>query len=457
MEWTDRQARLTEEARLLTAPPQMVFDELRVEAQKARENRFQYHRAEGLEARLVERSDRLINLGLASYGLDKDVFKALYKFSLEPAQDETDARYKLGLRLACLSNTALPVVTWVWRFPHELVGNEEVERILVGGQWSEIEALLGNPHCSDQMLEHAFTGEGSFAGIPEQRRAHLLHVVAKNERLNRNRDNSHDPDLGHYGIHRGIKHLVEHSPVSSVWFWAVWTVIENLDPQYVDAPENVGAMLARWKDFEIYDVADDPAKRKPSEAHTIPHITLAEEFRCALAAVFGKGLAKEALKAAAKSEYLPMRCAYYAHADLTRSEMKAGYERDRLAYVFAAAYNSSIAFKRDTRNFFEEEQMSGGGNLARIYRRNIEYMRKWYRHMPAAVSEFNDDPDEEVRPAAPLAEMRERVERVEADTAAVRRNVDSVMAGLKSIQKLIYVAAGLYIAYSLFKSVSGTH
>ena len=63
--WEVEQARLTEEARLLLAPPSMVFEELKNAAKKARREPLEV-RPEKLEAMLVERNEKLINLALAS-------------------------------------------------------------------------------------------------------------------------------------------------------------------------------------------------------------------------------------------------------------------------------------------------------------------------------------------------------------------------------------------------------
>ena len=96
-----------------------------------RRPRREYRLPEKLEVRLLERNDRLINLALASFGTDKEVFKALYKNTLEPTQDETEAQYKRGLRLGCLSNEMIGFVGyWEPTFPDHLIGDDERSRAL---------------------------------------------------------------------------------------------------------------------------------------------------------------------------------------------------------------------------------------------------------------------------------------------------------------------------------------
>src|SRR5664279_5611490 len=346
MTWDEEQSRLTEEARLLLMPPPFVYEELKAQAEKIRNDRsLRYLRADKIEAKLIERNDRLINLALACFCTDKDVFKALYNHSKEPASDASNSEYKRGLRIGCLSNETLSAASWAWRFPTELVGDEEVERIVVSGDWQEVEALLRNPACSDELLQQIFKREGPFAKLGEERLVHQLHEVVKNARINTNNDTNYDPDLGHYGIHRAIAGLIETSPVNALWFWALYTIIQNVNPSHVHSIENIEAAIGRWKDFEIEGYGDE---KKPAEGHYVSATSIAEEFRCMLAAVYG-GLKDDALKAAKKSDYLPMRCVYYAHASLKTDEMKAGEERDKGAYVLAVAFNSSVLLSQDKR------------------------------------------------------------------------------------------------------------
>ncbi len=54
---------------------------------------------EVLEAALLDRDDRLVDLGLAQYGAIPATLKAVYLKAKEPAGDDADARYKQGIRL----------------------------------------------------------------------------------------------------------------------------------------------------------------------------------------------------------------------------------------------------------------------------------------------------------------------------------------------------------------------
>lgn len=58
--------------------------------------------------------------------------------------------------------------------------------------------------------------------------------------------------------------------------------------------------------------------------------------------------------------HLPLCCVYYSWANIEIHDMKAGDERDKGAYVLAAAFNSNITLSQHKRRFFEEEQLYSG-------------------------------------------------------------------------------------------------
>jgi hypothetical protein len=121
------QERRLREARLLVSRPEEVFKELRSYGAQAKANL--YGSDEQLEKSLLERGDPLIDLGLACYGSDEEIVGALYKKGLAPADTPLDARYRKGLRIACLSNQVLPYRSFS-RFPRDIIGKDETRRVL---------------------------------------------------------------------------------------------------------------------------------------------------------------------------------------------------------------------------------------------------------------------------------------------------------------------------------------
>ena len=104
-----------------------------------------------------------------------------------------------------------------------------------------------------------------------------------------------------------------------------------------------------------------PVRRQPrADAGRLTSLPITEEFRCLIAALYGRGYAdgKSRLHGSVDAADVALRCAHYGRIDLTLKEMKSGYERDKDVYVFAALYNSNIMFKRELRKLFEEEQLT---------------------------------------------------------------------------------------------------
>jgi hypothetical protein len=121
---------------------------------------------------------------------------SLYNHGRGSPTDKTDEQYRRGLLLGCLSNATIQKAHFIFDFPRELIGNDELERILVESEYGLGETLVRNPEVSDQLLEQLYKREGVFANIPDQRLAHLVHSSRENERINTNNDDDYSPDLG---------------------------------------------------------------------------------------------------------------------------------------------------------------------------------------------------------------------------------------------------------------------
>jgi hypothetical protein len=74
------QDQLIKQTRLYLAPPHVVYEELKQQAERTRAEWFAYDDKK-IEPMLVERNEPLINVGLAAFGANRDVYSALYKHS----------------------------------------------------------------------------------------------------------------------------------------------------------------------------------------------------------------------------------------------------------------------------------------------------------------------------------------------------------------------------------------
>jgi hypothetical protein len=434
--WEEEQERLTQEARLNAASPEEVFRELKRIAQKPRIELM--GRNDAVEALLIERNDPLITLGLACYGTNEEVFKALYKHGLAKPADAADERYKLGLRIGCLSNRSVPAAHSSFDFPRRLIGPEEIHRVLAAGEDAEAEALICNPSVSDRLLEELYKRTDAFATLDEERWRHLIYLSRKNERLVTNEDNDSGPDTGHYSIHHAIFHLLETAPVHIHWLHVLYGLLDHLDFQQVAHPETIEPVLSRWAKLD---------HKMEGYFTTLP---LKDEFRCLIAALYGRTWSdrKLTVQGSPSAKDVAVRCAYYGNAELSERQMKAGYNRDGDVYVFATMYNSNLFSNSKLRKLFEEEQLGWwGGGLSARYLRNFELVRK---ERPYLESFLPND----VRTEAAATKNGA------VDEKAIARAVETAVNKIATkISQQIYIAllviAGIYLVYHYGLTVLG--
>jgi hypothetical protein len=233
---------------------------------------------DAIEALLVERNDPLINLGLACYGTNEEVFKALYKHGLAKPTDAVDERYKRGLRIGCLSNRAVPAANFDFDFPRQLIGSEEIHRVLAAGDDGEVEALISNPSVSDKLLQELYERKGAFATLPEDRWRNLIYLSRKNERLVSEKDYG---DVEHWKIQDAIFRLLETAPIHYRWLVVLYGLLDQLDFQHVSHPETIDAVLSRWAKLDVN------TDGKLIEGY-FTSLSLKDEFRSLIAALYGR-------------------------------------------------------------------------------------------------------------------------------------------------------------------------
>jgi hypothetical protein len=263
MSWAEEQDKATLEARLYHSSPEAVFQELKERATTIRTNRGwtegNFGEPKDFEAVLLERNDPLINLGLACFGTNREVFEALYRRGRELGSDARDERYKKALRIGCLSNQTIWTQRNIWnvrkglddRFPTAFIGLVELQRILSEGERDEVEALICNPTISEELLEELYRHTGAFAELPNERWRQVVAQSARNERLNTDESDLNPtmdhPDMEHYRIHQAIFHLLETAPVEETWVTVLHHFLDHLDHDQVAFPERTDHVLSRWK------------------------------------------------------------------------------------------------------------------------------------------------------------------------------------------------------------------
>lgn len=415
MNWEEEQERLTLEARLLASSPEAVFEELKKLSAKTRAHSFWNNSGDKYEISLVSRNERLINLGLAAYGTNQEVLKALYKHGLEPAKDVSDTSYKEGLRIGCLSNSTAPAAHFSFQFPIEIIGSEEIRRIVNDASSSEVAALIQNPKVSDRLLEALYKHQGAFADTPEERWCQLVFLSASNARIVTDNPGDDMPDMGHYGIHKSIFELLETAPVNYRWLRTLYHLLDHLDFLQVHPAERIDHVLGRWAQLPT-------SKEKGSlEEGYFTALNIRDEFRCLIAALYGRGYAKNktVLHGNRDAEDVALRCAYYAKGDLTTKDMAAGYKKDGAVFTFAAMLNSRVHQRSELRQLMEEEYL--GGDMAQRWLKYDEQLRK---ERPYSVPPVSAELPIETAPKTP-------------DAAATQSSITELQKGLTTLARRV--------------------
>jgi hypothetical protein len=327
-----------------------------------------------------------------------------------------------------------------------LIGPEEIDRVLAAGDDGEAEALICNPSVSDKLLEELYGRAAAFATLDEERWCKLVYLSRKNERLVTREDSDDAPDIGHLRIQRAIFRLLEIAPVHNYWLHCLYGLLDQLNFQQVTHPETIDAVLSRWAKLD-----DKVKEKKPIEGY-FTALSLTDEFRCLIAALYGRTWSnnKFAVQGSPSAKDVAMRCAYYGNAELSEKEMKAGYERDQEVYVFATMYNNNLFSNSKLRKLFEEEQLGWGGDLLRRHLRNFELVRKKRPYLESFLSN-------EVRSEATNAKEAAATKNDGVDERALARAVESGLdTALRKynakISRFIYVGmwvlAGVYLVYN---------
>jgi hypothetical protein len=81
-------------------------------------------------------------------------------------------------------------------------------------------------------------------------------------------------------------------------------------------------------------------------------LEMKDEFRCLIAALYGKTYANN--KTVVTARDVALRCAFYGNAELTPREMRKGRGRDGTAFVFAVLFNDHVYLKPKLRKLLEE-------------------------------------------------------------------------------------------------------
>jgi hypothetical protein len=302
-----------------------------------------------------------------------------YRKGLAEPTTSLDGRYRKGLRIACLSNQALDH----WDFPTSVIGKEETHRVFFEADWQEADALLCNPKLADDLLVALYQRSEPFAALPDDRWCDLITMSAKNPRLVTRNDTEDGPDFGHRSIQRAVFVLLRTAPTTPKGLHTLYWLLDSLDPQHVLLPESIDTELDRWSSVQTAGF-----RGQPREGH-FTVLTIVDEFRCLLAALYGKSRRNDKYDILGKPNDADVaaRCAYYGKADLDQKAMKKGYHKDSDVFTFAVLFNDHVLRSVHLRKLLEEEYLCGG-LIPRYQKRCIQINKKWPNFNPEPLTEW---------------------------------------------------------------------
>lgn len=387
-------------ARLLLSSPETVFSELQESAQQRK--RWDCDYDVSIEALLLERDEPLIDLALARYGGSKDVLKTLYERASD-ASGQGSEYSRQSIRIACLSNQSVTVDHLFLKFPHDIIGEDALHRLLAGTEpkldddgfeteekesGSEIYALLQNPEIDTDFLKSLYRRELPFANFSDRHWMDLVQYTTGNPRLTTCDDNEHGPDMGFYSIHRALESLLEIAPVTQRSMHQLYWLYSGLDSSRVRSDRNIGNILKRWSALQYESKYDEGV-------HT--DLSMKGEFLCLIASLYGEYTdytsepSISEVIGTARSDDVALRCAYYANVELSKKEMEAGWERDGSAFLLAALRNNSLYYDQSKRKLLESHL---GGSSANYYKKRCEQIharRKWFDPKPIDSTFLDED------------------------------------------------------------------
>ncbi len=422
-------------ARLLNSPPLDVYRELK---DSALDRGAYWYRDRKVEEALLERDDPLITLGLAQYCATPDVGRTLYA---RGTSENGDQSYNKALRLAVLSNSLLPRGLMSGTFG--VIPDEEVLRLINTDDkevTDEIYALVRNPGAN-KLLDKLYNAEKPFDNIPEDKYIRAIFWSHQNPAINEDNSDVHGPDLYAWGIHKGIKRLMQTLPVTELGLQTAYWLLHAAEPSHVGSfDEDPTPMFKRWQPLEL---SDDFKKYHDGDSG----LDLKEEFLCMLAALYGSYSTKTTDNklqiiyiGSADSPDLLMRCAHYSNErNLSPEEMQRAYDRDGDSFIVAALYNETLFWNAKTRAALEDLIH---GRLIQRYRQRCEQIKK---NRP----QFNLNPVSEQGAAlleddAPQpTEDQKRLERLEVLLTANAKQVQRIYTVLSWVLVLVVIAVVL--------------
>jgi hypothetical protein len=402
MTWDHTENPTITRTRLRLSSPESVYQAL--EEYGAYLQDRPYSGDKSLEQILAARADRLIDLALARNASSSDLVAQLYARARAGTED---ADYDRAVRLACLSNRiAVSVLT-----SHELNGTSEqagneLRRLATEGDADELTLLLRNPE-SHVLFEGLYARKAPFlADISDERWRQLVASSIGNPSLNRDESSIEGPDLSAWRMHKALFTLLTLAPAEPQWVLTLHSLLLEVNPARVRAPDSEQAALdtlTRWHGVTVMRAVGN----REHNGYYTP-LPLAEEFRCLIAALYGRIFANDKSTCIGKpdAQDVALRCAYYGCEEMEVAAMKAARNKDGDIFSFAALFNNSLLLNKECR-----AELEGyiNGDTQWLYRKRCVQMHdqyRWFDVRPVSESFEIEESDSGEASGQTLADLR---------------------------------------------------
>ncbi len=360
-----------------------------------------------LEANLLARKHRLIDLALARYGQCDEVLRTLFS-----RDDEI-------LRTATLSNenvyrsSSYQIAPFL--DPHHEHGDDGLSWVSALSEL-ELKALFSNPALPPFPIREFFEMKGVWQVLSEGQRKSAAWCISRNMMQWADRFSVWDASTWEgrrLDAVRAAWELADKIEMTPPWPALLGRLYAELDcPRFVKTDPL--QMAARWTD------PDDQEKSKEENAQG--YLTTFQEVRCGLGrlAAANDGYGKEVLSAIIAHDDIAIRCAAYLVGNLSAEQVKAACEKDELLACSYLIKNEDVWKRYETRDLLEEacEKFSKGQDwvvsLSYHFHRQRGIMSKAYPGWFKQNAWSDDEADKKLVTASSIGELVERVTSSEA-------------------------------------------
>lgn len=425
--------------RMLVTPATNVYDYLKTYAADGSESSLWTPNNE-LELGLLQRNDPLINLGLAQYAGEREVWRHVYKKAYQAPKNEQDRRYQRALRMACFANELQG--RFLSKLPGAHLDEGEIKALVASDECEEeLAVLLCNRTVDPKFVVAVLKKEGVFEGLEDYKHLRLVHACAQNPLLTTDTSDEHGPDMYFREVQRAVIHLLCKAPVNAHWLFNIHWLLGHLICGDSYTPEgSIEDALERWSKIAL----ENPKVERDYYGYTDEDCR--DEVLCMMAALYGHYYEKKSGKndhivvGDLNSPQLAYRCAAYASTKMSPQQVREAVTRDGSHAVLAIIRNDDLLWNKEVRAILEQHVRHFSAQVYRDRCRSLHRRRPMFDPKPVSevFPEFFED-GEEIKPNRELAKIKVLEQKLAALMRAQQEQRTIITIGLVALAVLIWL------------------